>query len=54
MGWGKKAKDDDDDDNVIPLPLKCPPHMPEPTYDEEGEIIGSICLKCGEIKGRLK
>lgn len=38
---------------VVPLPVKCPPHMWEPTYDAEGNIIGRICLKCGTVEGRL-
>lgn len=47
------GKRSNDDDNVIPLPVKCPPHMWEPTYDAEGEIIGRICIKCGAVEGRL-
>jgi|HigsolmetaAR206D_1030411.scaffolds.fasta_scaffold66049_1 hypothetical protein len=30
------------------LPVQCPPHIWTPLYDDDREIIGRICIKCGK------
>lgn len=44
MGRGKGG--------VPVLPSKCPPHIWTPIYNDEREIIGRICTKCGKQEGK--